>query len=228
MIISILLRLLKKKPEREKLLVSYLTGKMYVEELLRGPSQVVFDLFRMDIRAFLQLCKLFRERGWLQDSKHIDVEEKMAIFLLTISHNLRNRLVKYRFQHSGQTISKCFHEVLIAMLHFSQEQIVAPPFDQPGEIREHRGLREGPFKGVVGALDGTLVSANVPVDKQIPFRARGGKECFQSVLAVCDFDMKFVYVMAGWEGIAHDAKVLNETLRWPEQNQFPLPPEGVF
>lgn len=227
MIIAMLVGLLK-RPERKKLLLSSLTGKKYVEELLRGPNQVVFDLFRMDIPAFLQLCKIFRQRGWVKDSKHVDVEEKIAIFLLTISHNLRNRLIKYRFQHSGQTISKCFHEVLLAMLHFSQEQIVAPSWDEPiGEVHEHQGLREGPFKGAVGALDGTLVSANIPADKQIPFRARGGKECFQSVLAVCDFDMKFVYVMAGWEGIAHDAKVLNETLRWPEKNQFPMPPEGT-
>lgn len=43
MIIAMLVGLLK-RPERKKLLLSSLTGKKYVEELLRGPNQVVFDL----------------------------------------------------------------------------------------------------------------------------------------------------------------------------------------
>ena len=112
------------------------------------------------------------------------------------------------------------------MLHFSKEIIVPPAFNgSTGEIRSHRRLREGPFKGAIGALDGTLIHAHIPVDKQIPFRGRGGKECFQNVMAVCDFNMKFIYVMAGWEGIVHDSRVLNETLRHPS-NKFPLPPEG--
>jgi hypothetical protein len=30
----------------------------------------------------------------------------------------------------------------------------------------------------------------------------------QNVLAVCNFDMEFVYILAEWEGSAHDARVL--------------------
>ena len=32
----------------------------------------------------------------------------------------------------------------------------------------------------------------------------------QNVLAAISFDLKFTYVLAGWEGSAHDSRVLND------------------
>lgn len=80
-------------------------------------------------------------------------------------------------------------------------------------------------KGAVGALDGTLISAVVPHDQQIPYRGRGRGECYQNVLAICDFDMLFTFVWAGWEGVAHDSRVLRETMSDPANN-FPILPPG--
>jgi hypothetical protein len=34
----------------------------------------------------------------------------------------------------------------------------------------------------------------------------------QNVLAAVDFDLKFTYVLAGWEGSAHDALILADAL----------------
>ena len=34
----------------------------------------------------------------------------------------------------------------------------------------------------------------------------------QNVLVVVDFDLRFTYVLAGWEGTAHDALVLRDAL----------------
>jgi hypothetical protein len=34
----------------------------------------------------------------------------------------------------------------------------------------------------------------------------------QNVLAVVDFNLKFTYVLAGWEGSAHDALILADAL----------------
>jgi hypothetical protein len=42
---------------------------------------------------------------------------------------------------------------------------------------------------------------------------RGRKHCTtQNVLATVDFDLKFTYVLAGWEGSAHDALILVDAL----------------
>ena len=34
----------------------------------------------------------------------------------------------------------------------------------------------------------------------------------QNVLAAVDFDMRFTYVLAGWEGSTHDARILADAL----------------
>ena len=46
------------------------------------------------------------------------------------------------------------------------------------------------------------------------------------MLGVCLFDMKFTYILAGWEGLAHDARVLSSVVGVREKN-FPTPPPGM-
>uniref|UniRef100_A0A803P7M7 DDE Tnp4 domain-containing protein n=1 Tax=Cannabis sativa TaxID=3483 RepID=A0A803P7M7_CANSA len=54
------------------------------------------------------------------------------------------------------------------------------------------------FKDCVGAIDGIHVPVMVGVDEQGPFRNKNGS-LSQIVLAACSFDLKFHYVLAGWE-----------------------------
>jgi hypothetical protein len=47
-------------------------------------------------------------------------------------------------------------------------------------------------------------------------RFRGRKHYpTQNVLVVVDFDLRFTYVLAGWEGSAHDSVVLQDALSRP-------------
>ena len=43
-------------------------------------------------------------------------------------------------------------------------------------------------------------------------------------MAACDFDMLYIFVSAGWEGSAHDARVFQNTLT-NERLNFPKPPQ---
>ncbi|KAF6138760.1 hypothetical protein GIB67_040892 [Kingdonia uniflora] len=210
-----------RKRKRDKLCVSILTGRGRISEILNGPNKIAYDTLRMNKGMFVSLCGHFRVNKWVKDSQHIDVEQKMAIFLETIAHVVGNCIMKQKYQHLGETISKCFHKVLRGMLHFSKETIVPPYFKEPREIRTYKQLREGPFKGVIGVIDVTLVSTQVSKEDLIPFRARGKGEYIQNLLGVCDFD--FIYVQAGWEGTTHDSNVLDQTVRDPA-NKFSLPP----
>ena len=46
---------------------------------------------------------------------------------------------------------------------------------------------------------------------EIQGRFRGCKDgTTQNVLVVISFDLEFTYVLAGWEGSAHDSRVLND------------------
>ena len=53
--------------------------------------------------------------------------------------------------------------------------------------------------------------ASVPKDIEHAFR---GRKSFatQNVMAAVDFDLRFTYVLAGWEGTAQDALVLRDAL----------------
>ena len=46
------------------------------------------------------------------------------------------------------------------------------------------------------------------------------------MLAVCDFDMRFTFVVAGWPGSVHDMRVFNDALE-KFGDKFPHPPEGM-
>jgi hypothetical protein len=50
-----------------------------------------------------------------------------------------------------------------------------------------------------------------------------GRKSFatQNVMAAVDFDLKFTYVLAGWEGTAHDAVVLSDALERVNGLQVP-------
>lgn len=64
----------------------------------------------------------------------------------------------------------------------------------------------------------------VGIDEQGPFRDKNG-QLSQLVLAACSFDLKFHYVLAGWEGSASESIVLNSALT--RRNQLQIP-QGIF
>ncbi|XP_013694529.1 uncharacterized protein LOC117126085 [Brassica rapa] len=79
------------------------------------------------------------------------------------------------------------------------------------------------FKDGVGAIDGTHIFAMVQKKDAAPFRNRKG-DISQNVLAACNFDLEFMYVLSGWEGSAHDSKILNDALT-RNTNRLPVPEE---
>jgi hypothetical protein len=63
--------------------------------------------------------------------------EKVSMFLSTIAVGASNREVQERFQHSGETVSRCFKEVLKSLCLFAVEVIkpIDPQFTRtPREI----------------------------------------------------------------------------------------------
>ncbi|VVA37393.1 PREDICTED: ALP1 [Prunus dulcis] len=63
----------------------------------------------------------------------------------------------------------------------------------------------------MGALDGTHILVTVSAEDRPRYRNRKG-DISTNVLGVCDPDLKFIYVLSGWEGSASDARVLRDAL----------------
>jgi hypothetical protein len=53
--------------------------------------------------------------------------------------------------------------------------------------------------------------ASVPKHKEASFHGRKSYPT-QNVMAAVDFNLRFAFVLAGWEGTAHDALVLRDAL----------------
>ena len=57
-----------------------------------------------------------------------------------------------------------------------------------------------------------------------PFFHGRKAHCTQNIMAAVDFDLRFTYVLAGWEGTAHDALVLRDAL---ERENGLRVPQGI-
>lgn len=70
------------------------------------------------------------------------VDQQVAMFLNTIGHNLRNRLIGTNFGRSGETVSRCFSKVLRAIGELRGELIRPPSLElQPKYQGTTYGIR---------------------------------------------------------------------------------------
>jgi hypothetical protein len=93
------------------------------------------------------------------------------------------------------------------MLLLYKEVINLPTADPPLVSRIAKNDKyKTYFSDCLSALNGTHIDVHVSPLDQPRYRNRKG-HLTQNVLAVCTFDMRFTYVLAGWEGLAHDTAV---------------------
>ncbi|KAL8540393.1 hypothetical protein ACS0TY_001847 [Phlomoides rotata] len=67
------------------------------------------------------------------------------------------------------------------------------------------------FKGCLGALDGTYIPVKV-AHTDIPRYRNHKGQVSANVLAVCDRNMNYIFVLSEWEGSATDSRVLRDVV----------------
>ncbi|KAI8573484.1 hypothetical protein RHMOL_Rhmol01G0281200 [Rhododendron molle] len=140
---------------------SALTGQAWVTELEEGNPKRMYQSFRMSKNFFSLVHQLEHNYG-LQISERISVAEQVVIFLWIMGQRATNRNVQERFQHSGDTISRQFHNVLNALSAMAIDWV--QPWPQEGV---HSKIANNPryyphFKDCIRAIDGTHVKAHPP------------------------------------------------------------------
>jgi hypothetical protein len=96
------------------------------------------------------------------------------------------------------------------MLLLHQHTVKLPTIETPLSTQiTDNPKRAQYFTDCIGALDGTHIAVHLPASVQPRYRNRK-HYLSQNVLAACNFDMEFTYVLAGWEGSAHDSTVLRD------------------
>jgi hypothetical protein len=128
-----------------------------------------------------------------------------------------------RFERSLVTCSRKFHKVLESVVKLAVD-IIKPKDPQFTIVHQRlRGARFTPYSdNCIGAIDGTHVPVTVPIEKVVQYTGRKGITT-QNVLTVCDFDMRFTFVVAGWSNSVHDMRVFNDTIE-KYGERFPHPP----
>ncbi|KAI9906535.1 hypothetical protein PsorP6_004473 [Peronosclerospora sorghi] len=199
------------RPQPMPCRTSDLTGASYVHEVLRGHAGRAKEMLRMKVDVFQKLCESLQNYHGLQATRGVDVDEQVEIFFFICGQNASSRLTQERFQHSGDTIHWNFKRVLQALVELHTAVVTMPTADDPISADIARSRKFFPyFRDFVGALDGTHIPIHVPAHRQTAFHNRKGF-LIQNVLAACRFDLSFCYVLAVWEGSAHDGCVLQDS-----------------
>ncbi|XP_051196783.1 protein ALP1-like [Lolium perenne] len=126
------------------------------------------------------------------------------------------------YERSLETTSRHFGNVLTAILSLTGEFIKLPePTATPPDDYKWKW-----FPNALGALDGCHVDVFVRVADKGRYRNRK-QDITTNMLGVVDWNMKFLYVLPGWEGSASDSKVLKDAMRIDRQDAFVVP-EGKY
>ncbi|KAL6638634.1 hypothetical protein ACP70R_023745 [Stipagrostis hirtigluma subsp. patula] len=190
--------------------------KQMLRNLYQGSNVYCYDSLRLTKRSFSDLCAILRERAGLHDTLNVSVEEKVAMFLLIVGHGTKMRVIQSTYGWSLEPISRHFNEVLRGILSLRHEFIKLP---DPSAVQPNDPKWKW-FEDCLGALDGTHIDVFVPLADQGRYRNRK-QRITTNVLGVCDRHMKFVYVLAGWEGSASDSRVLRDAMT--REDAFAVP-----
>ncbi|ETV90755.1 hypothetical protein H310_14493 [Aphanomyces invadans] len=196
-----------KTPKRD----SCLSGEMWINERMRGNHDAFVETFRMPRFVFCALLHTVITTGGISDSKYITAKEQLCMFLYFAGHHASSTNIQERFQHSGETVSRYLRRVVAALRNMSQRYIRLPS----PTAAVHPVIATNPkfspfFDNCRMAVDGTHIPVWVPANEAAPFHGRKGLT--MNVMAACDFDLQFTYVLAGWEGTASDSKVYADAI----------------
>ncbi|BAF28583.2 Os11g0599400, partial [Oryza sativa Japonica Group] len=200
------------------------TGIQWVMRLMDRP-RYFYKMFRMSPEIFHALHDLLVSTYGLSSSNNVSSIESLAMFLWIVGGPQSFSQVESHFTRSLWTVHTKFHEVLKCLRKLAKDNIT--PRD-PTFSMEHGRLREDRFwpyfKDAIGAIDGSHISVVVLLDETISHTCHHGYTS-QNVLAIYNFDMRFIFAVAGWPGSAHDSRILSHALaNFPS---FPMPPTGI-
>ncbi|XP_024312968.1 protein ALP1-like [Brachypodium distachyon] len=202
------------------------TGQQWTYDTL-GSTEDCYEMYRMTRPCFDALHDRLAEHYGSKGTKFMCSEEALAMFLWTVGGPQSVSQVHNRFHRSTDTIHRKFNHVLACLNRMAGD--IIRPFDRKFRTMHDR-LRDSRFyphfNNCIGAIDGTHIPVVVPADEMINHVGRHGYAT-QNVMAVCDFDMRFTSIVAGWPGSAHDTRIFRDTLD-KYKKRFPHPPAGKY
>ncbi|KAL0561094.1 hypothetical protein IC582_001512 [Cucumis melo] len=126
---------------------------------------------RMDRRTFAILCHLLRNVAGLSSTEIVDVEEMVAMFLHVLAHDVKNRVIQREFVLSGETVSRHFNIVLLAVVRLYEELIKRPVLLCDAGYPNAEGFL-APYRGQWYHLQEWCGAANTPTNPKKYFNMK--------------------------------------------------------
>jgi hypothetical protein len=104
----------------------------------------------------------------------------------------------------GSSVSRIIARVTNAICTLKRRSIKFPRSREDLVATKQGFYRIAQLPNTVGAVDGTLMPIATPKQEEHLYVSRKGFHCL-NILAVCDSDMKFTYVVAKYPGASNDA-----------------------
>ncbi|KAH7852626.1 hypothetical protein Vadar_027141 [Vaccinium darrowii] len=155
---------------RSRYRLDFYDNRDVIEKWVYESDSKCMNDFRIPRRPFVKLCHLLSTIGKLEPTRHMLVDEQVAIFLHTLAHHIKNRTLQNDFHRSAEAISRSFRKVLIAVIRL-QGHLYKKPEPIPENSTDERWKW---FKGCLGALDGTHIPVQVPAVDRPRYRNRKG------------------------------------------------------
>jgi hypothetical protein len=188
-----------------------LKGEIWLKEMLEGNPERLRWMTRFTRNQFLHLERWLVSHTKFASTDTISSGQRLLIFLYICAHGATFRQIAEHTNHSLATISRIFNEALLAMCYLHREFVVLPKHDSVPDGIMLKPKLAPYFADCYGAVDGCLIAAWIKEGDHGVWRSRKGT-LSQNVMAAMDFEERFTYVLPGWEGSAHDSRVMSDAI----------------
>ncbi|RZB60578.1 hypothetical protein D0Y65_043372 [Glycine soja] len=138
-----------------------------------------------------------------RDEEEEEELEQTFFIIVNVTTMILGALTWYH-DKSTETISKQIKNVLRAIMKVSKEYLKFHDYNLEGSVE----IKWRWFKNSIGALDGIHIPVTVTAEDRPRYHNRKG-DIFTNVLGACGPNLRFIYVLPGWEGSAGDSRVFS-------------------
>jgi hypothetical protein len=160
-------------------------------------------MFQMNPDVFMSLHDLLVSAYDLKSTRNVSLVGALTMFLWIVGGPQSFSQAENRFERFLWTVHMKFKEVLLCLSKLEKDNI--KPRD-PTSNTEHAKVQEDRFwphfKCVIGSIDESHIRVLMSAEEVVNHTCRHGYTS-QNVLAICDFDMRFIFLVTGGPGSAH-------------------------
>ena len=158
-----------------------------------------------------------------------DTLETKYMLILTIwylANQCTYREIEETFGVAKSFAHKCIQNMINIINKIAKKFIKWPSIQELlNDEKEFRKFAN--FPGAVGALDGCLIKIKAPNINQRDYLDRHSNHSV-NLIAICDSEMKFIFINAGFPGSAHDSRAFRYSNFENNLINFNAKPEGNY